>query len=147
MKEEIELIASILTAGYVVNTKRDIEDIKEAVRLFKSFKKDLEMGGEGSEIIADVDLVSAILTAGYIVNTDSTIENTTETLEVFYKMRKTVAEIVARAPASFEGDDGLNILSAILVSGLIVNTPSWEECLLETGVLLKACRDELSKNR
>jgi len=133
-KKIADLTAALLTAGYVVNTKRDIEDIKEAVRLFKSFKKDIAEGGDGSEVIADMDLVSAVLTAGYIVNTDSTIESTEETLQVFHKMRMTVEEIARRTPDTFKGDDELNILSGIIVSGLIVNTRKWEECILEIGV-------------
>lgn len=148
VEEQIDINASILTAGYIINTTSVIEDVVEALKIFRGLKKELkERQGTSANFSLgeDTDLIATILTAGYIVNTCVMVEDIEEILDIFKDIRNTVVQIVKKAPRTFEEQSELNIVAAIMVAGLTVNTIKWEEMILEVGVLLKVCKDGLIK--
>ena len=145
-EDQINIMAALITSGYIINTAFDIEDVNEALKTFRRFKhefENLESSSDDKEIIEDIDIIATILAAGQIVNTHSHIEGLEETLEVYKKMRSSIVRILKKVPDTFKEKSDLNVVAAILAMGLIVNSKKWEEDILETAVLLKACKEGL----
>ncbi len=149
--EQIDINAAIMTAGYTINTTFETEDINESLKIFNRFKREFKGRSEhaaDSDLVKDIDLITSILTAAHMVNTRSHVESLTEALKILNEFRNGIIQIVNKVPKTFEERSELNIVAAIIVAGLVVNSIKWEEDMLESGVLLKACKEGLlSLNR
>ena len=146
--EHIDFVSAILTAAYIVNTTKNVEDLTESLNLFREFRGkyfdklrewgDIK-GGESGNLIA------AILTAGYIVNTASKEETLNETINILSMFRQGYLKLLKTKPEHMKEKEDVNLLAAIITAGLIVNTTTWEEIPLESIIIVSECKKELLK--
>ena len=153
--KQTSTIASILTAGYLINTEMEIEDLDGAVKIYngvgEEYMKRLKEYSErqlkeGSFVNQpeELDMISAILAAGQIVNTTTHSEDVAEMLDIYEEFRELYKNTEDRAPLLLKTKTYLNIAAAILVAGLIVNTSDWEETPQESTVLYTQCMQKLT---
>jgi hypothetical protein len=100
MKEEKtgNLIAALLTAGYIVNTASKEETVNETIDLLAKFRdgylKLLKMKPEHMKDREDINLLAGIITAGLIVNTTTWEEIPLENLIIVSECKKELLKLV-----------------------------------------------------
>jgi len=153
--KQTSMIASILTAGYMVNTQMKIEDLEGAVNIYRevgeaymkrhrAYSEKQMKEGTFIEQPEELDVISAVLAAGYIVNTENTEESVEDMLDKFEEFRELYKNAEGRAPLLLRTKTFLNTAAAILVAGLIINTSDWEETPEESTFLYTQCMQKLT---
>ncbi len=100
MKEEEtgNLIAALLTAGYIVNTTSKEETVKDTIDLLDMFRRGyfklLETQPEHMKEREDMNLLAAVITAGLIVNTVKWEEIPLEILIAVSECKKELLKLV-----------------------------------------------------
>ncbi len=146
--EHIDLVSAILTSAYIVNTKKDIEDLTESLKIFREFRgKYFDRLREWGDVKENEtgNLIAALLTAGYIVNTMSKEETVNETIDLLDMFRRGYFKLLETKPELMKEREDMNLLAAVITAGLIVNTVKWEEIPLEILIAVSECKKKLLK--
>jgi len=107
--EHIDLVSAILTSAYIVNTKKDIEDLTESLKIFREFRgKYFDRLREWGDVKENEtgNLIAALLTAGYIVNTMSKEETVNETIDLLDMFRRGYFKLLETKPEPHERKRG-----------------------------------------
>ncbi len=146
--EHIDLVSAILTAAYIVNTIKSVEDLTESLEIFREFRgRYFDRLREWGDIKENEtgNLIAALLTAGYIVNTTSKEETVDETIDILTMFRNGYLKLLKTKPRHMKDREDINLLAGIITAGLIVNTTTWEEIPLESLIIVSECKKELLK--
>jgi len=143
---QTSMVAAVLTAGLIIDTKLKVEDLNEAVRVYQGLGRTYmmrKMEGSKEPESENLELISAVLTAGYIVNTWHT-EDVSEILDRMEQFRELYRSMEVLIPELPESKTFLNVAAAVIIAGLIINTYHWEETPEESMALYEKCMQKLA---
>ncbi|RMF90196.1 MAG: hypothetical protein D6733_04435 [Methanobacteriota archaeon] len=141
-RDHAGMVAAILTAGYIIKTESEAEDLARTAEIYRDIKKRYE-GMAGSVEDEELSLMAAVLTAGQIVNASTEVAGVEAVMDDFTCTRRILLEMEKRYPGFLSEKAELNIIASVLVAGLIINTTDWEEGIMDNMLALRDCKNIL----
>jgi hypothetical protein len=141
-EKHIGTVAAVLTAGYIIKTESEAEDLQKTMKVFEDIKKRYEGILSGADT-DDLNLISAVLAAGQVINASSNVTGVEGVMEDFAAVKKILLQMEERYPGFLKENEDLNFVASIIVAGLIINTTDWEEGIMDNMLAFKECKNIL----